>query len=181
MQEMTIMGRIVAPYGVLGWVKVMPDTEVIDGLKQYSTWWLGKAGNWKAHQLSKLKIHKELLVVKLDGVDDRDQAFALKGQQIAIPRAELPAPGIDEYYWADLIGLTVLNQESICFGKITSLLETGANDVLVVKPVKSSAAESVDYPLAKDRRERLIPYVADVIQQVDLKKQQLVVDWDEEY
>ena len=91
------MGRIVAPYGVLGWVKVLPDTEVLDGLKAYKNWWIGKADHWQEYQLKKLKIHNDVLVVKLDGVDDRDAAFSLKGKQIAVPKSELPETEPDEF------------------------------------------------------------------------------------
>ncbi len=177
MQELTVMGRIVAPYGVLGWIKVVPDTEVLDGLKAYKTWLVGKASEWQEYKLKKLKIHNDVLLVKLDGVDDRDVAFSLKGKHIAIPKSELPKTEDDEYYWADLIGLSVKNVDNIYFGKVAGLLATGANDVLVVKP----EGEQEDIQAATEKRERLIPFVADVIMQVDIAAQLVIVDWDEDY
>ncbi len=180
MQEMTVMGRIVAPYGVLGWVKVVPDTEVLDGLKAYKTWWVGKAPDWQEYQLKKLKIHNDLLVVKLDGVDDRDVAFNLKGKQIAVPQAQLPATGVDEYYWADLIGLAVQNQDNVFFGKVVEVLATGANDVLVIKPATIDGGQTTLKSPA-EAKERLIPFIADVIKTVDLAAQSMIIDWDEDY
>lgn len=180
MQELTVMGRIVAPYGVLGWVKVVPDTEVLDGLKAYKKWLIGKAPDWQEYKLKKLKIHNDVLLVKLDGVDDRDVAFALKGKQIAIPKSDLPEPEDDEYYWADLIGLGVKNQDNIYFGRVADLLATGANDVLVVKPAKLEGDAEELHPAA-EKRERLIPFVADVITQVDIASKLVVVDWHEDY
>lgn len=180
MQELTVMGRIVAPYGVLGWVKVVPDTEVLDGLKAYKNWWIGKAPQWQEYQLKKLKIHNDVLVVKLDGVDDRDVAFSLKGKQIAVPKSELPETEPDEFYWADLIGLTVKNQQDVCFGKVADVMATGANDVLVVKPLKEEKLQG-DLKAPIEERERLIPFIADVITQVDTAAQLLLVDWDQDY
>jgi len=180
MQDMTVMGRIVAPYGVLGWVKVLPDTEVLDGLKAYKTWWLGKAPDWQEYQLKKLKIHNDVLLVKLNGVDDRDVAFSLKGKQVAIPKTQLPPADVDEYYWADLIGLTVQNKDNVFLGKVADVLATGANDVLVIQPAEMQHADASVKPAA-EARERLVPFIAEVITTVDLDKQTMVVDWDEDY
>lgn len=178
MQEMIVMGRIVAPYGVLGWIKVLPDTEMLDGLKAYPNWSIGKATKWQQYRLDKLKVHNDVLLVKLDGVDDRDKAFALKGSQVAVPKAELPAPLSDEYYWVDLIGLTVSNEQGVVFGKVADVFETGANDVLVVREVLVDGAKT-----DKDskHKERLIPFVDQVIKTVDLSAQTMLVDWDESY
>ena len=88
--KMVVMGRIVAPYGVFGWLKVVPDTEVFDGLLDYETWWLGKGSDWRELAVESAKVHNDVLVVKLKGIDDRDKALACKGKQIAIPRDQLP-------------------------------------------------------------------------------------------
>lgn len=163
------MGRVIAPYGVLGWVKIHPDTEALDGLLDYKTWWLGRPDDWQEFRPEKAKIHNDVLLVKLQGVDDRDQAFALKGSLVAVPRAWLPATEENEYYWSDLIGLEVKNLQGITLGKVTELFETGANDVMVVK------AE------AGEKRERLIPFIAQTVLDVDLQKQVMSVDWDEDF
>lgn len=169
---MVVMGRVVAPYGVLGWLKVLPDTETIDGLFDYDTWWLGKDNDWRELEVEAAKVHNDVLVVKLKGVDDRDAAFACKGKQIAVPRAALPEPEDNAYYWSDLIGLRVKNKQDIDFGVITEVFETGANDVLVVKPEGD----------AKDKsQERLLPFIASVVLEVDVKAKTMLVDWDAEF
>lgn len=167
---MVVMGRIVAPYGVFGWLKVVPDTEAFDGLFDYDTWWLGKGDDWREYQVETAKVHNDVLVVKLAGINDRDAAFACKGKQVAVPREQLPEPDDNEYYWSDLIGLNVKNQQGVDFGSIIDVFETGANDVLVVK--KDDAPKN---------EERLLPFIAAVVLEVDLKAKTMLVDWDEDF
>ncbi|MDR5172259.1 ribosome maturation factor RimM [Methylobacillus flagellatus] len=164
------MGRIVAPYGVYGWVKVQPDTEYIDSLFDYDRWMLGRGDpkrpeQWRPYEVEKAKVHNDLLLVKLEGVDDRDQAFACKGMHVAVRRDELPEPEEDEYYWSDLIGLQVRNQQGIDFGQVADVFATGANDVLVVK----------------GDRERLLPFIGQVVLEVDIDAKAILVDWDAEF
>lgn len=164
------MGRIVAPYGVYGWLKVLPDTEVLDGLFDYDAWWIGKQDDWREVVVEQAKIHNDVLVVKLAGVDDRDQAFACKGLQVAVPRDALPVPDENEYYWSDLIGLAVKNQQDVDFGYVTDVFETGANDVLVVKMGKENG-----------NIERLIPFIDQVVIAVDVVAKTMLVDWDADF
>ncbi len=161
------MGRVVAPYGVFGWLKIVPDTEVFDGLLDYKTWWLGKDDDWRELAVKEAKTHNDVLVVKLQGIDDRDAAFSCKGKQIAVPRALLPKLETEEYYWSDLIGLTVKNQQGVDFGKVSDVFATGANDVVVAK--------------SEDGIERLIPYIAQVIVEVSLEAKTMLVDWDADF
>ena len=163
--ELVVMGRVVAPYGVIGWLKIVPDTEEFDSLLDYKTWWIGKDSDWRELAVKEAKIHNDVLVVKLQGIDDRDAAVACKGKQIAVPRASLPKLKSEEYYWSDLIGLAVKNQQNVDFGKITDVFATGANDVIV----------------ATGDKERLIPYIAQVILEVDLEAKTILVDWDAEF
>ena len=165
--DLVIMGRVVAPYGVFGWLKIVPDTEVFDGLLNYKTWWLGKDDDWRELTVKEAKTHNDVLVVKLQGIDDRDAAFACKGKQIAVPRALLPKLETEEYYWSDLIGLAVKNQQGVDFGVVTDVFATGANDVVVAK--------------SEDGIERLIPYIAQVIVEVSLEAKTMLVDWDADF
>lgn len=155
------MGRVLAPYGVLGWLKIQPDTETLDSLLDYEVWWLGRDDEWRAYTVEAAKIHGLTLLVKLQGVDGRDAAFAFKAKQVAVPREALPEAAEDEYYWSDLIGLQVRNLEGVDFGQVTEVFETGANDVLVVK----------------GQRERLIPFTAQVVLEVDLTAATILLDW----
>ena len=170
--DLVVMGRVVAPYGVFGWLKIVPDTEEFDGLLDYKTWWVGKSEggkdtDWRELKVESAKTHNDVLVVKLQGIDDRDAALACKGKQVAVPRALLPKLEAEEYYWSDLIGLNVKNQQNVDFGKISDVFATGANDVVVAK--------------SEDGIERLIPYIAQVIIDVDLVAKTMLVDWDAEF
>lgn len=188
--NMVVMGRVVAPYGVYGWVKVKPDTEAIDGLFDYGTWWLGKENQWHEAAIEAAKVHADLLLVKLAGIEDRDMAVKLKGQLVAVPRSELPdLNSEDEYYWSDLIGLTVTNTKGITLGVIVDVFETGANDVIVVRAESEHAALSVvphGMKLDKTKKaakpeEKLLPFIADVVLKVDLQNKSMLVDWDADF
>ncbi len=183
---MVVMGRVVAPYGVFGWLKVIPDTEAFDGLFDYDTWWLGKGNDWRALEVETAKIHNDVILVKLEGIDDRDAAFACKGKQIAVPRSQLPEPDENEYYWSDLIGLRVKNLQGVDFGVITDIFETGANDVIVVKPDQADAEKlkqsaSDDKSASEKPQERLLPFIASVVLEVDLEAKTMLVDWDPDF
>jgi 16S rRNA processing protein RimM len=163
---MVVMGKIVAAQGILGWVKVQTFTEYLDSLLDYGTWYVGNEQAWRPLQVLEADVHGKVLVAKLEGVADRTAAEKYKGQLIAVPRAELPEQEEGEYYWSDLVGLSVENLAGEKFGTVASLLETGANDVLVVKG---------------ENGETLIPFIASVIQQVSLKDKTIRVDWQADY
>jgi 16S rRNA processing protein RimM len=179
---MVVMGRIVSPYGVFGWLKIVPDTEAFDGLCDYDNWWLGKGDDWREMVVETAKVHNDVIVVKLKGIDDRDAALACKGKQIAVPRSQLPEAEENEYYWSDLIGVRVKNLQDIDFGLIVDVFETGANDVLVVKP-DTEIAVSADIAGVKEKQqqERLLPFTAAVVLEVDVKAKTMLVDWDADF
>jgi len=164
---MVVMGKIVAAQGILGWVKVQTFTEYLDSLLDYDTWYVGNEQAWRPLQVLEANVHGgKVVIAKLEGITDRTAAEKCKGQLIAVPRVELPEQEEGEYYWSDLIGLSVENLTGEKFGIVDSLLETGANDVLVVKD---------------ERGETLIPFIASVIQQVSLKDKIIRVDWQADY
>jgi 16S rRNA processing protein RimM len=180
-EDYLIVGRIGAPYGVRGWVKIFSYTEHPENLLDYDPWFLGKQKvseaksaktgqpSWRACVVEEAKTHGKGIVAKLQGCDDRDAATLLRGLEIAIHKEQLPPAEEGEYYWVDLIGLKVENLAGVSFGRVDHLLETGANDVLVVK---GEAGEP----------ERLIPYVMDVfIKEVDLDAGIIRVDWEADY
>ena len=162
------MGRVTVPFGVKGWIKIHTLTDDPESLCDYAAWHLGRNGNWREVKVIAARLQGNTLVAQLEGVIDRDAAAALRGSDIAVPRAELPEVEEGEFYWADLVGLTVVNVENVEFGRVERILQTGANDVLVV-----SGREG--------RQETLIPFIADVIKQVDLPTGRIVVDWGEDY
>lgn len=169
---MIVMGRIIGPFGILGGLKVFPYTEYVDGLRGYPVWWLGSGdGDWREVKVAGCGVHGNVLTAGLEQCTDRSAAIKLKGMQVAIPRDLLPVlskNGNDGYYWSDLIGLEVVNLQNEELGKVTGLLETGANDVLQVK-------------IMEDERGRLIPFVDQVIVKVDLKVGRITVDWGVDY
>lgn len=159
------MGRISAPFGVKGWVKVQPNTAATQNLLAYKTWWVGVEGDWREIAVAEARVQGRSVAARLEGCEDRDAAAALRGKTVAVPRQALPQTQSGEYYWADLIGLAVVNGEAQALGSIAGILQTGANDVLVVE----------------GSRERLIPFIAEVIRDVDLASGVVRVEWDAEY
>ena len=102
---------------------------------------------------------------------DRDSATALVGREIAVTRQQLPALDEGDYYWRDLLGLQVINLDDVTLGTVANLMETGANDVLVVESHSDG-----------ERQERLIPYIREqVIRHVDLEQGVIRVDWDPDF
>lgn len=159
------MGRILGPYGVRGWVKLRTFTETIDSLVDYPSWLVAEGDGWNSVEIEDTQVHAGHLVAKLHGVQDRDQALGLSGRDVAVPREALPPAQEGEFYWADLIGLDVVNQQGEVLGTVEDLLETGANDVLVVQ----------------GDRQRLLPYVQQVVLGVDLAQKRIRVDWGLDY
>lgn len=156
------MGRVAAPYAVRGWVKVQPFTELLDNLLDYPIWRLGKAGKWREYEVLEAKVHGQFLLVHLDGVDDRNASEALQGHDIAVVRSELPPAEEDEYYWDDLVGLEVVNLAGESLGKVAELLESGAHDIMKV---------------VAGEQQRLIPFTAPIVREVETEAGRIVVDW----
>ncbi len=165
-QRMLVLGRISGLFGVTGWVKVYSHTAPRENILSYQPWYLRQDKQWREIRLLDGRKQGKGLVALLQGCDDRDQAAALMGCDIAVPRDQLDDLAEDEYYWADLQGLEVITIEGQKLGRVSHLFETGANDVLVVK----------------GDRERLIPYVWEqVVKKVDLDAGEMQVDWDPEF
>jgi 16S rRNA processing protein RimM len=164
---MIVMGRVVSAHGVRGWVKIQPYTEYLDSLLDYRTWWLGDGqGRWREVKVAQCEAHSKVLVAQLPNCPDRNAAERLKGLLIAVPRSELPRQQEGEYYWTDLIGMSVVNETGKQLGVVANLLETGANQVLCV---------------TANGDEILIPFVATAIKQVDLANKIIRVDWAADY
>jgi len=172
-QQWVPVGKLNGLFGVKGWLKVFSNTQPKENILTYSPWYLKRDGQWQEFKLLSGKSHGKGVIAHLDGCDDRDIAATLIGSEIAIRREQLATPASGEYYWNDLIGLSVKNLEDIELGKISSMLETGANDVIVVKGEKEATGK---------KRERLIPFVfEEVIQEINLEQGFMIVDWDAEF
>lgn len=169
---MIILGRVSAPFGVYGWVKVHAfggDPRALAGMTR---WWLGRDPNvgegFVAVNLLDSREHGSMLIARLGGVVDRSAAAALKGMYVGAPRQALPEPREDEFYLGDLIGLAIVNEQGGTLGTVSGLIESGAHDVLVVQDGGSGGHAG---------KERLLPFVANVIRQVDLAAGVIRVDW----
>ena len=157
-----VLGQINGVFGVKGWVKVFDYSRERGGILDHPRWLVGRAGSWKEVALIAGQRHGKGVIAQLEQCGDRDQALSLVGLEIAVKPEWLGPPDDGEFYWFQLKGLTVLNLEGERLGTVDHLLETGANDVMVVK----------------SERDRLIPYVPERIHDVDLEKGQIIVDWD---
>jgi len=160
-----VIGRINGLFGVKGWVKVMSWTRPRENLFEYAPWLIQTEDGWRELRVLEWRPQGKGLVARLEGVEDRDQAAALMQRDIMVPRAQLPT--LDEgWYWVDLIGLDVETVSGERLGRVESLMETGANDVLVVA----------------GSRQRLIPFTpGHAVREVDMQSGRIVVDWDPDF
>lgn len=164
--ELLIVGKVGTAFGVKGWVKVHSFTDHAESIFDYQPWLLGKdtefaVCNWRHHAGN--------LVVQLEGCSTRDQAEQLTNLDISVSAGQLPALD-DAYYWRDLIGCRVVTESNYDLGTVSSLLETGSNDVLVVKPNSRDAF---------GKTERMVPFLqTDVVKSVIIADKTIIVDWD---
>jgi len=163
-QKWVALGYVSAVHGVRGWVKVHSFTSPIEAILDYQPWLLGE--DKKPVALVDGRLQGKGLAVLLPGYEDRDKAAGLVGTQIFVRRDQLPATAKDEYYWSDLEGLEVKTTSGVSLGRVSRLMETGANDVLVVR----------------GDREHLVPFVpGQYVARVDLERGEIEVDWDPDF
>jgi 16S rRNA processing protein RimM len=160
--DFVVVGKITSSYGIRGWVKVHSFTEPLTNILDYNPWYLKQDNQWREFVLSEGRPHGKGIVAHLKTIDDRNQADLLRGCEIAVTRTQIPEAEAGEYYWIDLIGCRVQTLEGEDLGVVEEMMETGANDVLVVR----------------GERERLIPYVVDeIVKDVDIGEKLIRVDW----
>jgi len=155
-EQLIEFGRVAGPYGVRGWVKVVVDEPEV--LARQPRWWLGGV----EYPVRETKLHSGTLLARLAGVESPEQAKAFKGKAVTIPR---PQAGEGRYYWSDLLGLEVVNEQGVVLGVVKQMSSNGAHDVMEV------AGE----------RARLLPFVSAYIRQVDLQQKQIVVEWEADW
>ncbi|MFV3330324.1 ribosome maturation factor RimM [Pseudomonas sp. NY15437] len=170
-EEMIVLGKIVSVHGIRGEVKVYSFTDPLDNLLDYRRWTLKRGNEVRQAELVQGRVQGNVLVAKLKGLDDREIARTFAEFEILVPRSELPVLDDGEFYWSQLEGLKVIDQNGQLFGILDHMLETGANDVMVVKPCAGSL----------DDRERLLPYTDQCVQAVDLEAGEIRVDWDADF
>ncbi len=166
LDETIVLGHVAGVYGVKGWLKIFSYTNEKKDILGYNPWLIASGNGWNSIEIEAGKPHGKGIVVKFKGIDDRDLAATMLHREIAIVRAQLASLAKGEFYWEDLIGLKVVNLQGKTFGSIGSILETGANDVLVVK----------------GEIERLIPFSRPrIVTDVNLETGIMTVDWEEDY
>ena len=158
------LGYISAVHGIKGWVKVHSWTRPVEAILDYQPWLLGEEE--KPVKILDGRKQGKGLVACLPGINDREHARTMVGQQIFVRREQMPATEADEYYWSDLEGLEVKTIKGELLGKVERLMETGANDVLVIR----------------GQREHLVPFIqGQYVTRVDLESGMIEVDWDPEF
>lgn len=178
------VGNIVGAWGVKGWIRVQPYAADPQALFSSKRWFLkapdgvGRPGESAVPALLRIvqaKDHGDGVIAQLHDVDDRSAAQALRGARIFVSRGSFPNSEADEYYWVDLIGLTVVNRQGELLGTVAALIDTGPHSVLRV--VRPGAVHGV----SAEADERLIPFVAAYVDTVSLAERRIVVDWDVDY
>jgi len=164
--RMVVMGRVAAPFGVKGAVKVESFGAERGSLCKFPRWWVGKAGKLRETAVAECREHGTHLIVRFEGCHDRDEASAYRGAEVALRREDLPEPAEHEFYQADVIGLVVVNAKGERLGKVAGFFGNGAHEVMRVE---------------HERGERLLPVAGDVIQRIDLDKGTVVVEWGAEW
>jgi 16S rRNA processing protein RimM len=160
--EWVELGRIGSPYGVLGWMHIQSFTEPVEGVLDYPVWGLRLGpGAQTSYRLVEGRIQGRGLVVRLEGVADRDAAALLRGALIEVRRSELPPPGKREYYRADLVGFAVRNLEGVELGRLDHFVDGAASVMMVVVGID----------------EYWIPAIPQYLRKVDLEGRALSVDW----
>jgi 16S rRNA processing protein RimM len=157
------LGIVGAPFGVRGWVKLRSHTDPPERLLDHRELQLGLGGAWRAFRIESSGRSGGQLTVKLNGVDDRDQAQALRGAPVCVPRSELPQRDERDFYRADLIGCEVVNLAGVRLGVVQHFVETPAHALMVVRGAQ----------------EYWVPAVPQHLRRVDLRARQVVVDWND--
>ena len=165
-EDIVLVGEVSGLFGLKGWVKVFSYTQPRENIIEYNPWWLKTDRGWTEIQVEQAQKHGKGIIASLHEYTDPELSSRLIGCDIGLHKSQLPALQKDEFYWNDLIGCQVVNQEGLNLGVVERLIETGSNDVLVVQ------GES----------ECLVPYIKDqVIKNIDLDKKLIQVDWDPDY
>lgn len=170
--DRVVLGRVLGAFGIQGWIRVKPFTESFEGLAEQSTWTLSRTGLERDVVVEEWKPHGASLLAKVKGIDDRDDAEAVRGADVTVSRENLPQADEGEYYWSDLIGLAVRNERGVDLGVVAGLIAAPAHDVLCVE----SSAVGGD-----GKREQLIPFVEPIVKGVDLGNRTVTVEWEADY
>jgi 16S rRNA processing protein RimM len=163
--ELVVMGRVVGPFGIRGWVRIKPFTEDPAGLDEYAQWIVRAPEGWIGMPLEEFELHAKGPVAKLQGCEDREDAERMRGRDIAVTREALGEAEEGTLYRVDLVGLQVKDQAGAVLGRVEGFFDTGDTGVMVVK----------------GERERMIPFVPEYVKAVDRVSRSITVDWKTDY
>lgn len=175
--DLVAVGYVSGAYGLHGWIRIKPYSADADALLYAKTWWLGNPElplQLRDVDPMQVKSHSGDVVAQLVGVVGRDAAEALKGTAVQISRRHFPALSTGEFYWVDLIGLEVVNQQDERLGVVKGMMDNGAHPIL---RVAASPLDGFDGA----RPEILIPFVDRFVKMVDLTAKHITVDWGLDY
>jgi len=172
-QQPVVVGKIGSTYGIKGWMKITSYTNSVEGIFDYSPWLIQEQGKWREVKVSQWRFHGQAVIAALEGVETREQAQMLTNCEIAVLPEQIPELPEDEFYWRDLLDCEVINTKGYHMGKVDQIVETGSNDVLLVK---ANAKDSFG------KVERMIPFVpGQFVLEVNVPEKQIVVDWDPDF
>ncbi|EDQ00600.1 ribosome maturation factor RimM [Shewanella benthica] len=172
-QEPVVLGKLGSSHGIKGWLKITTYTDSVEGIFDYSPWLIKEQGEWREVKVLQWRFQGKAVVASLEGVETRDQAQILTNCEIAVTPQQMKTLPEDEFYWRDLIGCEVVNTKGYNMGKVQEIVETGSNDVLLVK---ANAKDGFG------KAERMIPFVTEqFIIEVNLAEKQITVDWDPDF
>ena len=158
------LGKITGVHGIKGWLKIQSFSSPPENILNYPSWIINNQGEEDFYSIEQGRKQNNKIVVKLENIDDRNTAESLINSKIQILRSDLPKLSNENYYWSDLVGLSVLSSEEKVIGKIESLIETGANDVMVIITLKDERI--------------LIPFVMhEIIKEVNVELNYIKIDW----
>ena len=158
------LGKITGVHGIKGWLKIQSFSSPPENILNYPSWIITNKGEEDFYSIEQGRKQNNKIVVKLEKIDDRNTAESLINSKIQILRSDLPKLSNENYYWSDLVGLSVLNSEETVIGKIESLIETGANDVMVIITLKDERV--------------LVPFVMhEIIKEVNVELNYIKIDW----
>jgi 16S rRNA processing protein RimM len=169
------VGYVAGAYGLRGGLRVTPFSTDADALLNVKTWWIDKPA-LRAVQVRGAKYHSGDVTATLVGLGDRDEAEALKGAAVQVSRADFPQLPEDEFYWSDLIGLSVVNLQGESLGTVADMMHNGAQSILRIAQDAPPDADPESKPA-----ERLVPFVDQFVKTVDLKARLITVDWGLDY
>ncbi|MFT7234835.1 MAG: 16S rRNA processing protein RimM [Methylophagaceae bacterium] len=163
------VGEIAGVFGIKGWMKVFSYTDPRKNILSYSPLYLSVKGEWVEAKVSNGRVQGKGIIIALENVTDPEQVLPMIGTALAIKKDQLKPTSLDEFYWSDLTGLKVVNLNKEILGRVDSIIETGAHDVLVVKNKEL-------------KTQRLIPFVLEeTVLKVDLNSGIIEVDWKSDY